>query len=317
MIPFVSSLQIRYVKLHFTLEYIEACTVPEHKVSAIRGGIGEMLLRQFCIRDRNCEKCDFLSECPVQRILYSKPEIEPAFMGQGDSVGYVIECEDHREEVDEGDETRLNILLFGKSIIHFSQILEALHILGMQGYGKNCARFVITSITNTLGEELLEDGSIRMDRYQIRLVSDYVEYRKRQLKKEGYDGTCTLQFSSPVTIKHQGQFIHDFQPDALLAAAARRVYILNCYEGIDTDRHALQEGLEAVKEAQSCRQVKVDRYSSRKGEKMTLHGFMGSVRLTDVSERALEMLLVCELIHIGKNTSFGFGRYRILLHGSA
>ena len=68
------ALQIRYVKLRFGLRIAEDTRLPVNKVSAIRGGIGEMLLRANCIRDRQCKSCDFESECIVRRTLYSRFE---------------------------------------------------------------------------------------------------------------------------------------------------------------------------------------------------------------------------------------------------
>lgn len=38
------ALQVRYIKLHFGLYLVEDSRLPMNKVSAIRGGIGEMLL---------------------------------------------------------------------------------------------------------------------------------------------------------------------------------------------------------------------------------------------------------------------------------
>ena len=38
-----SRLDIRYVKLHFCIEYTEDCRVPVNKTSALRGGMGEIL----------------------------------------------------------------------------------------------------------------------------------------------------------------------------------------------------------------------------------------------------------------------------------
>ena len=43
------ALQIRYVKLHFTIEMLEDTVLPKYKASALRGGIGEMLLRANCV----------------------------------------------------------------------------------------------------------------------------------------------------------------------------------------------------------------------------------------------------------------------------
>ena len=68
------ALQVRFIKLHFTVAFLQDSQLPEDKVSAIRGGMGEMLLRMNCIRDRQCESCDFEPECIVQRTMYSKFE---------------------------------------------------------------------------------------------------------------------------------------------------------------------------------------------------------------------------------------------------
>ena len=52
-------LQIRYVDLTFMREIERRGTLPRNKVSALRGGLGQMLLEQNCIRDRKCDACDF------------------------------------------------------------------------------------------------------------------------------------------------------------------------------------------------------------------------------------------------------------------
>ena len=76
----IKSQDIRYTKLTFVVQFTEDTMLPKQKVSAIRGGIGEMLLRANCVRGRECEKCDFLDECIVQRIMYSKYEKKPSFV---------------------------------------------------------------------------------------------------------------------------------------------------------------------------------------------------------------------------------------------
>ena len=68
-IELFNALQVRFIKLHFTVAFCGDSVLPRDKVSAIRGGIGEMLLRMNCVRDRQCETCDFEKECTVQRIL--------------------------------------------------------------------------------------------------------------------------------------------------------------------------------------------------------------------------------------------------------
>ena len=42
-------LDIPYVKLHFTACVAEDCYLPRNKASALRGGVGQMMILQNCI----------------------------------------------------------------------------------------------------------------------------------------------------------------------------------------------------------------------------------------------------------------------------
>ncbi|MCI9148388.1 MAG: hypothetical protein HFG73_09010, partial [Hungatella sp.] len=71
-----------------------------NKVLALRSGIGEMLLRANCIRNRKCGVCDFEKECIVRRTMYFlfEKDKKPVFITTGESVGYMLECENYQEE---------------------------------------------------------------------------------------------------------------------------------------------------------------------------------------------------------------------------
>lgn len=299
---------IRYVKLHFTLRMVEDTVMPKYKASAIRGGLGEMLLRANCIRDRQCEKCDFETECIVRRTMYSKMEIQPRFMSSGDSVGYVTECEDYREEFRAGDEWNFNLILFGKNIVYFSQYMSALYALGMNGLGKEHSRFEIVSVTNTKGRELLRGNDISMSEYNVTTISDYISFRKKQMKKEPYSGE--IKFKTPLTLKYRGEILREFAIEPVFEAARRRVYMLDCFEGIENN--SMQEEVDYPSVlAEEHRGVSVRRYSTHSDSAMNLQGIEGIMRVESLSDKLLDVLLAGELVHIGKNTSFGFGRYRI------
>ena len=299
---------IRYVKLHFTLQIAEDTVMPRYKASAIRGGMGEMLLRANCIRDRICDSCDFESECIVRRTMYSKMEIQPEFMSSGDSVGYVTECEDYREEFREGDELKFNLIIFGKTIVYFSQYLNALYSLGMNGIGKEHSRFRIVSVRNTMNRDLLNGNDINMSEYRVRTISDYIAYRRRQAEKEPLSGK--IRFRTPLTVKYRGEEIKEFDIEPIYEAAKRRIYMLDCFEGIESDVMAQKAELPEVIDEEHHR-VSVRRYSNHQESAMMLHGIQGSMTLENIPDEMLDVLLAGELMHIGKNTSFGFGRYRI------
>ena len=159
-----NALHIRYIKLYFTVAFQEDAILPQNKASAIRGGIGELLLRSNCIRDRKCERCDFRGECIVQRTMYTQFKEKPAYVTTGESVGYVLECENVQERFREGECLEFALILFGKNIVYFSQYLQAVYALGTLGLGKHRARFRLVSVNNMAGEDILVDNQIYMER---------------------------------------------------------------------------------------------------------------------------------------------------------
>lgn len=300
------ALQVRYTKLHFGLRFLEDTVLPKNKVSAIRGGIGEMLLRANCIRDRNCGKCDFIGECIVRRTMYSQFEKKPDFVTSGESVGYVLECENYEEEFREGDTLSFQLLLFGKTIAYFSQFVQAIYQFGTVGIGRDHSRYEIAYIRNTLGKDILNGNNICMELCRVLTLQDYVGYRLEQNQK----WENRIRFKTPVTLKYQGEFQQKLSLESVLPAVFRRVYMLDCFEGLKCEQMEWNELLPEVLE-ESSYPIHVYRYSSTQNQKMSLKGIKGEMRLSTIPERLLPILLAGEILHIGKNTSFGFGRYRV------
>lgn len=302
-----NALHVRYIRLHFTLLFPKDCILPVSKASAIRGGMGEMLLRTNCIRNRECETCDFQSECIVQRTMYSQFEYKPDFITTGDSIGYVVECEDYKETFKAGDTLEFNLILFGKTMVYFNQYLHALFALGQNGIGKDHAKFLIIQVKNTRGQAILKDSNIYMEYYQVETLQEYVVDRMRQIRQHGYPNK--MVFCTPLTQKFHGEFLEEFCMEAISKSIQRRLYMLNCFENNDIQEFYYEELAIPTIVQQSVREIKVKRYSSRQDSKMYLKGIKGEILLEKLPEELLELYLVGELIHIGKNTSFGFGRY--------
>ena len=310
MVDISDVLGIRYMKLHFVLEVLEDGVLPVSKESAIRGGIGEMLLCKNCLRtDKVCEQCEFEPECIVQRMFYSKFDIRPAFMTKGDSVGYVIECEDYRKDFRIGDRLKCNILLFGKNIAYASQYIQSMIELGKNGLGARKLPFLIVEIKNTKGQILYDGREIDRSACQVEILQDYVDARKKQMDLSAMQNR--MIFHTPLTQKYQQQFLQEFQMDAITKSIQRRLYILNCFEGRDVKEFYEKNFIAPAIIFQNVKAMRVKRYSNRYEKSMFFKGIKGSIQLQEISEDVLDLYLAGELIHIGKNTSFGFGRYTI------
>lgn len=295
-------LQIRYVKLCFVLECLGDYGLPAQKVSMIRGGIGEMLLQGNCIGDRRCESCGFQEECVVQQVYYHRLKIVPDYVKEKESLGYLYECGDTRTEFREGDILKFNMILFGNVIVHFPAILQAVYRLGLSGLGREKALFQLTEIVNHRGEKVLSRNEVCLGFLQPDMISRYVSERMAQMGKPG-----RMCFVTPLTQKFEGVFLKEFQEKALIYSIYRRIYLLNCMEGREMERICpFQEGLGIVD--QRARQVKVPRHSSTQGQTIYLEGIKGSLEI-EPTEAILPWLFAGELVHIGKNTSMGFGQY--------
>ena len=96
------------------------------------------------------------------------------------------------------------------------------------------------------------------------------------------------------------------QEKPLMAAISRRIYFLSCYEGIDTNpiKMKIPEIID-----QDMKFGENRRYSNRTGSAMYLKGIRGRVDFDDIDDDTYAMMLAGELVHIGKDTSFGSGRY--------
>lgn len=303
-----NALGIRFLKLYITLEISERCTLPRNKVSAIRGGIGEMLLRKNCIGNRDCVKCGFSRECAVQHIMYSKFSIQPAFASRGDSVGYVLECHDTRESFQAGDKIKMGLLLFGSTIVHVRQILDAVHMLGQEGIGKGHAKYVLTEAADMHGTVVCTEKYTDLRLAGPSYVYEYVNSRKERFREAS---GLMITMKSPLTVKYHRQFLEEFNTDAFFRAVKRRIYMLDCFEGIDALVYYRKRNAHIPILSQECYMSGIPRYSNRKNEKMVLRGLMGRMQIEAPGREMLMLLLAGEMLHIGKNTSFGFGEYEL------
>lgn len=297
------NLKIRFTKINFVLKFAQYSIMPRYKASALRGGIGNMLLEQYCIRDRVCDRCDFRDECIVQKIMYAGSSVKPGFVTTGESIGYALECEDEREVFDIEDTLTISIILYGKSIYYFHPMLQALYALGQRGLGKNQCRFMIDQITNRKGDAILDNNTINYKNYRIETLEDYVRERKTMT-----DQISRVVFLSPLSLKVQGNRVSTFSPETLIPALCRRLFMLQCFEGIHGEKPPRIEQYPKMI-AQTVQLVQVPRYSSTHREKIILSGIRGELALEGLTEECIDLLLAGECFHVGKNTSFGFGHY--------
>ncbi len=127
-----------------------------------------------------------------------------------------------------------------------------------------------------------------------------------------------MVFHSPLSLKYRGQLQKVFLPAAIMEAVDRRLYILNCFEGRaegkDYQRPDIKEPFPSLLD-QNAHEERIKRFSGTQNTKVPFFGIKGWCDVTGIDDTALTLLIAGELVHIGKNTSFGFGRYTIAAPG--
>lgn len=294
------NLNIRYLKLHFFIQFHEESHVYRHKPSALRGGIGNVLLNKYCLKDQKCVSCNFKGDCIAHQILYGKFQIKPPSVTEGESIGYVIECEDYRERILSRGILRFQMLLFGNTISYWRMIVEAVEELGKMGLCHVDSKFRLIKVTNTAGDIIYREGDFFPKLAEVRTVREYVDSRIGSFKD------TRIIFRTNTNITYHGEMLMQMQEKPLMAAISRRIFFLNCYEGIETKpvKMIIPEIID-----QDMKFGENRRYSNRTETAMYLKGIRGRVDFDDIDDDTYAMMLAGELVHIGKDTSFGSGRY--------
>lgn len=299
---------IPYIRLTFWAEILSDTCLPGIKVSALRGGMGEMLLRQNCVTDRKCRSCQFERVCVVSHTLYSQMQKKPAYVTGPESVGYLLECMDNRREFKQGSCFTFTLTLFGDSIAFFNSYLQAFCQLGMIGIGKEKSKFLIAKVCNTQDVPIVMGNQINMRQYRIENLRSYIRDRKDELKKS--DGEWRLDFLTPLSMKYQKEYMGQFYGEALVLGAVRRIQMLNYYLGMEVDMPEFAQF--PVVKKQAAKLTGIKRYSGTQNTHMILRGIIGKVIFESIPEECLDYLIAGERTQIGRNTSFGFGKY--ILH---
>ncbi|MCM8769242.1 MAG: CRISPR system precrRNA processing endoribonuclease RAMP protein Cas6 [Candidatus Omnitrophica bacterium] len=127
----------------------------------------------------------------------------------------------------------------------------------------------------------------------------------------------SLEFLSPTRIKSDGKLTKDLPFSLLVKTLLRRLSLLkkNYCESSDftINYEKIKETAREV-ETVSCNLKWYDweRFSTRQNTRMKLGGFLGKITYLGNLGDFLQYLKVGELIHIGKNASFGLGKYAII-----
>ena len=296
-----------------------AALLPRYKGSTFRGLFGHALKKVTCtLKFKNCTNCLLIDRCVYARIfeknLLSTANSKPKRVSAPPHP-YVIEPPlTTRTNFQSGEIFDFSIILMGNANYELPYIIYAIKYMGDLGIGKKQdgkrARFNL--------EEISSKGQIVYDAETDQLTPPEVDELKSQDAPDMQSPVTKLKicFDTPVRLKFRNSFSNELPFHILVRAGLRRISSLEEYYGNGEPdlnyRELISKSQEVEISASGLQWSDWKRYSARQDQKMFLGGLKGSVTYSGDLTQFMGILRYCEKVHIGKQTSFGLGKFRIL-----
>jgi len=311
---------LRLERVRFHCQALDPIRLPRYSGSAWRGLLGHSLRRSVCVtRAPTCDGCLLRSHCVYSTFFETPPACaKTAKRYSALPHPFVLEPPPAGErEFAPGEPLNLGLTLIGAAGDLLPYLIHALQRAGERGLGREDGRFRLLEVT--------QETALGSDRWKSVFKSDTGTLRSLRSHAPTL-GACPeavqLELLTPLRIKQRAHYVCPAELDAraLLGTLASRVQLLaELYASPQAppatpDRGALHAAIDQVHvETSALRWVDWTRYSSRQRTHMQLGGLLGQLRLSGPSVTPLWPLIALgQWLHLGKNTSFGLGRYCVI-----
>lgn len=302
-------------------------------------------------RDLNCEICLVRRSCVYTQVFETlPPEGVAAFRGQKYAPHpYVLEPPlEEKQQYAPGDRLTFGLTLIGRAIDYLPYLIFAIDQAGRRGLGPKRGRFALESVIwrpphgqesviydgasqrlapgpfSTSAEEWIAHRHCQISNLKLPNLSSSPDLHARTTGGESeisnlQSSHLRLVFLTPVRLQVQGDLQGGISFELLVRNLLRRVWQLTLVHGggeLALDHRAMIEQARSVMTVRNeLRWLDWERYSNRQQTKMKLGGLVGEVEygFAGAAKLAafLPLVILGELLHVGKNTTFGLGKYEI------
>lgn len=300
-----------FSKTSFILNFEDSFSIPQFLGSTIRGGFGYAFKNAICLSKlkRECKGCLLVENCPYSLIFEGiiKKELPKGIKEV--PKPFIIDLPAIKKENQKTNLIEFNLVIIGKITEFFPYFFLAFSSLGERGIGKNRRGFKIEKIEQIFPSKKLiyKYGDEELGKIE----NSFIKF----ILPEKEITTIKIKFLTPVKIKYEGRLLSVIEFHHLIRALLRRIYLLSIF-WCDYEMKIEWESL--IKESEKVKISKCElkwqdyiRYSSRQKQKMKIGGVTGMVEYKGEINKFLPILKLGEFIHVGKNTSFGLGKYSL------
>ncbi len=305
---------LKYIKVKFQIEFKTETKFPLYKGSIFRGAFGKSLRDITCpIKKQKCSECILSNSCIYFSIFESRKKISEK-TSPNRPLPFILEaldmCNNHFLP---RDRLSFSIILIEDAIFKLPYVVYSIINMGEMGIGYGIkdgyGRFKLLSATTD--DKILyshEDNKLYKPQHinTIGLIEqDIQDVEVSKIK---------LDFLTPYRVKFRNKLVTTFDFSILIRACLRRISQLeDTYAGKEPDidyKGLIKESQEIEATTITKKWFELKRYSFRQHREMKLGGLVGSVLYRGNLKKFLPILRYCEVMHVGKQTSFGFGKFK-------
>ena len=326
--------RLRIAKYHFTLEAVERMGLPRYKGSTLRGGFGAVFKRTVCFQKgvKTCADCLLKANCPYAYIFETAPPQDAEVLRTYSHVPlpFVIEPPlDIKTVYEPGETLDFGLVLVGRAINYLPYFIVVFRELGRVGLGQGRGKYRLREVAavqplDGVEETIYSAVNEMVCERDLSVGWEEIKAQSSKLKAQSSKGRVTVNFLTPTRMKYEGRFVDRPEFHVLVRNILRRVsslYYFHCGERWETDYRGI---IEAAKEVQLVEArtgwVDWERYSRRQRQRMNLGGLVGqatyeadaSTELSTGLRPFLPLLVLGQLVHVGKACVFGNGWYEVV-----
>ena len=247
------------------------------------------------------------------------------------------------------DEIKFGLTLIGRAVDYLPYFIYTFDELGKMGIGKGRGKYELMAVrTNpTLkkggrGDFQKNDSEIIYSSNTKTLKSFTLSYlpiaftkdtpsvpvipacQESFLKTDSGQARMTagnpqllmLNFLTPTRIIYNSHLTLDLEFHMLIRQLLRRISLLSYFHcSIDTSawdfKGIIEKSKELIVKQRNLRWYDWERYSARQDTRMKMGGFVGEITFEGNIEPFMPIIKAGEVLHVGKGTSFGLGKYEI------
>lgn len=220
-----------------------------------------------------------------------------------------------------GDEIIFHLTLIGRGLDYLPYFILAFTEFGKNGIGRDRGKFEIKDIICDI-DTIIYDGKTKIvERFEPSCVGADLRVCPKgesfaPAVREELRDTVKLIFLTPARIIYNGKLAVEPDFHVIVRQLLRRMSLLAYFHcGIDPSGWDFKGIIESAKEVsvtnKHLKWYEWQRYSSRQDTKMSMGGFVGDMTISGDLTRFRSLLKAGEILHIGKGTSFGLGKFKI------